>query len=153
MSTGGAEAGGQGPQSAPQEWYVGKPIKDFTFTGLITIKAEDLRAIVAPYIGQSFSVDPLLWEIEGKLYALDYFETIVPNALPADDAKSAVIIQFERLFQVRDGFRGFAQARESQAERSIRRQHLRIESECGAQVGHAFLGLFQPHQAVARHEV
>ena len=54
---GGAEAGGQGPQSAPQEWYVGKPIKDFTFTGLITIKAEDLRAIVAPYIGQSFSVD------------------------------------------------------------------------------------------------
>ena len=92
---GGAEGGGQGPQSAPQEWYVGKPIKDFTFTGLITIKAEDLRAIVAPYIGQSFSVDPLLWEIEGKLYALDYFETIVPNALPADDAKSAVIIQFD----------------------------------------------------------
>ncbi|MGA2478993.1 MAG: outer membrane protein assembly factor BamA, partial [Spirochaetia bacterium] len=81
-------------QAAGQEWYVGKPISDFTFVGLVTVKADDLKAIVKPYIGRTFSVDPLLWEIEAKLYALDYFETIVPNALPADDAKSAVIIEF-----------------------------------------------------------
>ena len=61
----------------------------------MTVKASELKPIVAPYIGQPFSVDPLLWEIESKLYALDYFETVVPNALPADEAKSAVIIQFD----------------------------------------------------------
>jgi outer membrane protein insertion porin family len=82
-------------QAADQEWYVNKPIKDFTFQGLITVKADDLKAVVKPYIGQAFSVDPLLWEIEAKLYALDYFETIVPNALPADDSKTSVIIEFD----------------------------------------------------------
>jgi len=82
-------------QTTNQEWYVNKPIKDFTFQGLVTVKADDLMAVVKPYIGQVFSVDPLLWEIEAKLYALDYFETIVPNALPADDSKTSVIIEFD----------------------------------------------------------
>ncbi|MGA2612656.1 MAG: outer membrane protein assembly factor BamA [Spirochaetia bacterium] len=91
----GQQGPGQSQQGAAQEWYVGKPIKDFTFSGLMTIKADVLKPILAPYIGQTFTVDPLLWEIEGKLYALDYFETIVPNASPADDSKSAVIIQFD----------------------------------------------------------
>ena len=48
-------------QAAEQEWYVGKPISDFTFTGLVTVKADDMKAIVKPYIGRTFSVDPLLW--------------------------------------------------------------------------------------------
>jgi outer membrane protein insertion porin family len=86
---------GLAAQSSDQEWYVNKPIKDFRFTGLITVKADDVKAVVKPYIGQTFSVDPLLWEIEAKLYALDYFETIVPNAVPEDDTKSAVIIEFQ----------------------------------------------------------
>ncbi len=81
-------------QATDQEWYVNKPIKEFTFQGLITVKAGDLMAVVKPYIGQAFSVDPLLWEIEAKLYALDYFETIVPNALPSDDSKTSVVIEF-----------------------------------------------------------
>ncbi len=92
------EGGQQAPspaQPAPADWYLGKPIKDFTFNGLVTVKQEELRPIVAPYIGKSFSVDPLLWEIEAKLYALDYFETIVPNAVPADEARSGVIINFD----------------------------------------------------------
>lgn len=89
-----AVAAAAAAQTAEQEWYVGKPIKDFTFTGLITVKADELKPIVSPYIGQKFSVDPLLWEIEAKLYALDYFETIVPNALPSDDTKTAVVIEF-----------------------------------------------------------
>jgi outer membrane protein insertion porin family len=81
-------------QAAEPEWYVSKPITEFTFKGLVTVKADDLKAIVKPYVGKSFSVDPLLWEIEAKLYALDYFETIVPNALPADEAKTGVVIEF-----------------------------------------------------------
>ncbi|HVO39011.1 MAG TPA: outer membrane protein assembly factor BamA [Spirochaetia bacterium] len=87
-------ASAAGAQAPEPEWYVGKPIKDFTFTGLVTVKADDLKPIVSPYVGQKFSVDPLLWEIEGKLYALDYFETIVPNALPFDETKTSVVIEF-----------------------------------------------------------
>ena len=66
----------------------------FSLTGLVTVKEDDLKAVLKPYIGQTFTIDPLLWEIEAKLYALDYFETIVPNAVPADEEKSAVIIEF-----------------------------------------------------------
>ena len=40
-------------------------------------------------------MDPLLWEIEAKLYALDYFETIVPAAVPSDDTRSGVVIEFD----------------------------------------------------------
>ncbi len=77
-----------------QEWYVGKPITAFTFVGLATVKEDELQAVVKQFIGQPFSVDPLLWDVEARLYALDYFDTLVPSALPADETRQAVIISF-----------------------------------------------------------
>ena len=84
------------PPAAPDttEWYINKPIKGFSFTGLVTIKESDLQALLKSYIGQGFSTDPLLMDIQAKLYALDYFESIEPNALPGDDARTSMIIQF-----------------------------------------------------------
>ena len=76
------------------EWYINKPIKGFQFTGLITVKESDLQAVLKPYIGQGFTVDPVLMDIQAKLYALDYFESIEPNALPGDDTHTSMIIQF-----------------------------------------------------------
>jgi outer membrane protein insertion porin family len=76
-----------------EEWYIGKPISDFAFTGLVTVKADDLRAIVKPYIGSNFSLE-LLWEAQAKLFALDSFESIEPNANPADETRAAVVIEF-----------------------------------------------------------
>jgi outer membrane protein insertion porin family len=76
-----------------EEWYIGKPINDITFTGLATVAAKDLQTIVKPYIGRNFSID-LFWEIQGKLFALDYFETIEGDAKPTDEAKTAVIVNF-----------------------------------------------------------
>jgi outer membrane protein insertion porin family len=93
----------QSPTAAPQnpaspqdagEWYINKPIKGFSFTGLITVKDSDLQAVLKPYIGQNFSIDPVLMDIQAKLYALDYFESIEPNALPGDDARTTMVIQF-----------------------------------------------------------
>ncbi len=75
------------------EWYIGKPIKDFTFTGLVTVSAQDLQAIVQPYIGKEFSID-LFWEIQGKLFALDSFESIEGVAKEVDASRSAVIVNF-----------------------------------------------------------
>jgi outer membrane protein insertion porin family len=85
----------QSPAQAATEWYINKPIKGFSFTGLITIKENDLQAVLKPYIGQSFTIDPVLMDIQAKLYALDYFESIEPNALPGDDARTSMIIQFD----------------------------------------------------------
>ncbi len=88
-----APAPSQGTESGAQ-WYIDKPIKAFTFKGLVTIKESDLQAVLRQYIGQRFSIDPLLMDMQAKLYALDYFESIEPNALPGDDARSSLIIQF-----------------------------------------------------------
>ena len=90
-----AVTAGIAAQETGQEWYLDKPIKEFTFVGLATVKEDDLQAIVRPYLGKSFSIDPMLMEIQAKLYATDYFETIEPSALPGDDARSAVILQMK----------------------------------------------------------
>ncbi len=78
--------------SAQEEWYIGKPIQDFRFTGLESVSDNELTALVQPYIGKDFSLE-LFWEIQEKLYALDYFESIESNALPAD-GETGVIVEF-----------------------------------------------------------
>ena len=87
---------GAGPAApAAADWYVDKPITGFTFTGLVTVKESDVQSVLKSYIGQKFSIDPLLMDIQAKLYALDYFESIEPNALPGDEARTTLIIQFK----------------------------------------------------------
>ena len=76
-----------------REWYVGKQISDFSFVGLESVSVGELRPIVRPYIGRTFSMD-LFWEIQGKLYELDYFEQVDADAKPADDARTAVVLEF-----------------------------------------------------------
>ena len=78
--------------SAQEEWYIGKPIRDFTFTGLDTVSRNELAALVQPYVGQAFSLE-LFWQVQETLYALDYFESIESNALPVD-GEAGVIVEF-----------------------------------------------------------
>jgi outer membrane protein insertion porin family len=75
------------------EWYQDKPIKDIVFEGLRHIKLPDLEEVINPYIGRLFN-DDLFWELQGKLYALEYFENLTPNAIPSDLAGSEIIIKF-----------------------------------------------------------
>ncbi|AEF86891.1 outer membrane protein assembly complex, YaeT protein [Treponema primitia ZAS-2] len=75
------------------QWYQGKPIKNIVFEGLHHIKASELEGVMAPFIGQTFN-DEVFWEIHGRVYALEYFETITPSAIPADSTGSEVIIRF-----------------------------------------------------------
>jgi outer membrane protein insertion porin family len=81
------------PLSAQEEWYMGKPIADFTFVGLDTVSENELLPLVRPYIGMEFNLE-VFWEIQETLYALDYFESIEANAEPGDDARESVIIEF-----------------------------------------------------------
>jgi outer membrane protein insertion porin family len=76
------------------EWYQGKPIKEIVFRGLNHIKATDLEGIMAPFIGRPFS-DELFQEIQGQLYALEYFSRIEPTAVPVDSSQREVIVRFD----------------------------------------------------------
>ncbi|MCL2127871.1 MAG: outer membrane protein assembly factor BamA [Treponema sp.] len=76
-----------------EEWYQGKPIKDIIFTGLHNVKASELEGLMELYKGRPFD-DSIFWEIQGKLYALEYFDLISPSAIPSDSFRNEVIIRF-----------------------------------------------------------
>jgi len=80
-------------QDSGEGWYMGKPIRDIVFEGLNHLDPSELEGITRPYLEKLFS-DSLYTEILGKLYALDYFDTILPAAVPADEARTAVILRF-----------------------------------------------------------
>jgi outer membrane protein insertion porin family len=75
------------------EWYQDKPIKDIVFSGLKHVNLSELEGVVEPYIGHLFN-DDVFWELQGRLYALEYFELISPSAVPADPMGNEVVIRF-----------------------------------------------------------
>jgi outer membrane protein insertion porin family len=80
--------------SQEPEWYINKPIQALEFTGLLRVDPAELREVTDPYVGQLFT-DELFNELLGRLYRLDYFETISPSARAADGARTRVIIAFD----------------------------------------------------------
>jgi outer membrane protein insertion porin family len=74
------------------EWYVGQAIRDVRFVGLANITEAELRPIVEPYIGQPFS-DRNFLELQRRIYALDYFTSVLPEAV-RPEAGEGVIIRF-----------------------------------------------------------
>ncbi|MDR0495962.1 MAG: outer membrane protein assembly factor BamA [Treponema sp.] len=86
-------AAAEGFAQQGEEWYAGKPIKEIVFSGLKNVKASELEGLMESYIGLPFD-DSIFWEIQGKLYALEYFEFINPSAVPADSARNQVILRF-----------------------------------------------------------
>jgi len=76
-----------------EDWYQGRPIKNIVFEGLRQIKTSELEGITEPFIGRPFS-DDVYWDVLGRLYALEYFDTITPTAIRADAMGNEVIIRF-----------------------------------------------------------
>ena len=83
----------QSGDDSSEDWYLDKPIEDITFVGLDNISITELEGIISPYIGKKFS-NPLFWDLQSALYALDYFEELLPEAVVGSGGKSKVIIQF-----------------------------------------------------------
>jgi len=75
------------------EWYQGKPIREIVFSGLKNIQQSELDALMNPYKGRIFNDNTFL-EIQGKLYALEYFEQLEPSTLRYNAEGSEVIIKF-----------------------------------------------------------
>ena len=82
---------------AEPDWYVGKTIKDIRFDGLVVVPMKDLDPIVKEFKGKPF--DDQLWtNLLARVYETDYFDEVAPEAVPSDQASTAVII----LFKVRE---------------------------------------------------
>jgi len=75
------------------EWYQEKIIREIVFSGLRNVKASELEGILEPYKGRQFD-DSLFWEIQGKLYALEYFDLISPSVERFDSGGNEIVIRF-----------------------------------------------------------
>ena len=75
------------------DWYLGRPIRRIVFEGLGNVRPADLEGITNPYIGRDFT-DELFWELLGRLYALEFFNEIIPTTLRADPEGSEVVLSF-----------------------------------------------------------
>ena len=85
--------------ASADEWYTDKKIEDVRFKGLKNITESELEGITSEYIGKTFT-DDTFWDLQGKLYALDYFDDLMPNAFPGRediskfDPENTVVIEF-----------------------------------------------------------
>lgn len=80
-------------QDTPDEWFWNKPIAGFQWEGLHYANRNDLDSMLRSYIDVAFT-DTVWTDIQAKLYALDWFDSIEPVALPAGDSKDKVIVKF-----------------------------------------------------------
>ncbi|MCL1993839.1 MAG: outer membrane protein assembly factor BamA [Spirochaetes bacterium] len=99
-----------------EEWFQGRPIRDIVFTGLRNVSSSELDGLMNPFRGGVFT-DDLFWEIQGRLWALEYFDMISPNVLSADALGTEVVIRFdvvERPVVVRINFTGNSNIRRAE---------------------------------------
>ena len=87
-------AGFTSAQNAPAaDWYQGKNIRDIKFQGLKIVTSKDVDPIIREFKGKPFS-DEIYASLLGRVYELDFFEEIQPEALPGDASYSSLIISF-----------------------------------------------------------
>ncbi len=77
-----------------EEWYWGQPIAEIRFEGLKSITQNELKGLIWPYIGQEYT-DALAWDIQSKLYALDYFDLLIPDIQESKGESPAIALIFK----------------------------------------------------------
>jgi len=87
------ESAGKSVSENDDDWFIGKPIRDIVFSGLKNISPAEINALMQPYKGRIFN-EIVFWEIQGKLYALEYFERIDPTTVRANTEGSEVLLRF-----------------------------------------------------------
>ncbi|MBQ8014464.1 MAG: outer membrane protein assembly factor BamA [Treponema sp.] len=74
-------------------WYYGAIIKSVNFKGLKSVATKDVEGVVSSFYGKKFS-DEIFADMMDRIYALDLFEEINPEALPGDMKRTTVVINF-----------------------------------------------------------
>lgn len=80
--------------SAAAQENIDKRIADIRFEGLSSVSENELYGLMRQYIGQIYS-DKLSWDIQSKLYALDYFDLITPRIDDGASGTNTVILVFD----------------------------------------------------------
>jgi len=88
-----AYAGYSQSSQLSDDWYMYKPIRGVDFSGLKNVSGPELDAIMFPYLGRVFD-EYIFWEMQGKLYALEYFDRIEPSVAPIYTPDLQVIVKF-----------------------------------------------------------
>ena len=86
-----ASASTESSAESDDTWYYGAIIKSVTFKGLKSVSSKEVDGVVSNFYGKEFS-DELFGEMMDRIYALDMFEDIYPQALPGDVKRSTVSI-------------------------------------------------------------
>lgn len=89
------EASGKSEESEEldENWFYNKIIRSVNFKGLQGVASKDVDGVVSSFLGKRFT-DELFSEMLDRIYALDFFDDIVPEALPGDAKKNTVAITF-----------------------------------------------------------
>lgn len=98
-------------------WYQGKPIVDVRFEGLTSVSRSELDGITEQFVGKNFT-DSVFLDLQRRLYALDYFEQIVPRAVRGQGGEAVVIV-----FEVEE--RPIVRDVEFEGNRAVRNADLR----------------------------
>ena len=112
-------------------WFYDKPISKITFEGLVHVNREEVTSITHQYLGKDFT-DALYSELITKIYALELFEEIIPEAIPANEEKKSVILKFtvKELPVITDiNFKGNAHIKPSELKEVIGVKELEVLNE------------------------
>ncbi len=74
-------------------WYYDKIIRSINFKGLKSVASKDVDGVMNAFLGKKFT-DELFSEMIDRIYALDFFDDVVPEALPGDAKRNTVAITF-----------------------------------------------------------
>ncbi|MFP4643809.1 MAG: outer membrane protein assembly factor BamA [Spirochaetales bacterium] len=72
------------------DWFMDEPIRDITFSNLDSVSESELEGIVEPYIDEPFT-DRRFNELQNRLFALDYFTDLVPEAVEPPEGDGVII--------------------------------------------------------------
>src|SRR5574344_100432 len=103
------------------DWYYDKPIRSITFEGLQNVKSSDLEGVTSGFIGKKFS-DDVFADLLNRIYALDYFDDVSPQAGPGSSDKSTVTTLFtvvERPIITKITYAGNKQIRNSELKDAV----------------------------------
>ena len=88
-----AQETASGAASEDEAWYYGATIKSVSFKGLKSVDSKEVDGIVSGFYGKKFS-DEIFSDMMDRIYALDLFDEINPEALPGDMKRETVTIIF-----------------------------------------------------------
>lgn len=120
-------------EESASDWYYGKLIKSVTFKGLENVDSKDVDGVVSSFVGKRFS-DDVFADMLDRIYALDYFDDVSPEAKRADAKQTTVDIVFtvkERPVVSRILFAGNRQVRNTELKEaiSLKEKDVYIESK------------------------